>query len=1002
MLGQTVSHYRILKKLGEGGMGVVYEAEDLLLGRHVAIKFLTDTRREPQFRARFLREARAASALSHSHIAVIYDYGEVQEGDPFIVMELVDGQSLDDLLCAGEPLPIARAVEIAEQVAEALAEAHSHGVVHRDIKPSNIIIDEDGEVKVLDFGLAKQLKPETAPTAMLDSPTLLDARTASNVIIGTPMYLSPEQALARPVDGRSDLFALGAVLYECLTGRPAFRGATVVEICAQVLHVDPPPPSQINPRIPPELDEIILKVLAKQPAARQQTAEEFLADLRAVRTLPPTDERANTLTLSGFYTAARSGAHNLRRAHWRQPRFFIPLLLALVVAGALAWRVMPAGWLNGRAAPVVSPEALSWYERGTNALRDGSYFQASKMLEQAVSADDNFALAHARLAEAWMELDYTDRARDSILHAESLERERPGLPKSDRLYLTAINAAVRRDFPAAIKAYAALANLGQDKAQVHIDLGRAYEKNDEIDKAIESYTTATNLSQQYAAPFLRLGILYGRKQELASAAVFAKAEAIYQASGNLEGVTEVHYQRGALANRLRRRDEAREHLQRALNLAQATDNKYQQISALLELSHSALSENDLSRAQQLATQAIESSQSDQMESLNALALIALGNAYFVGGESSKAEDIFKKSLASAQRYKGRRNEATARFMIGSVLINRGAVNEGVPYIEQSLAFFQPGNYRKEAMQAQYLIGLSKRATGEYTAALQAFEQHLQLARQLNDQNQMSVSHEGLGVTLLQQEHYPEALVHFKESLALSRSLGEQIGIGYSLMNIGNALWRLGHYAEAREMFERAFALASRPSELKSLLAEIRIEQAGMALSERRYMEARTRSEQALKFIDAEDLELAVQAKQILCQAMTLLGEKTEGRRLCDEALALAARSGHRWAFARVQLALAEVLLESGELQQASSLARGGQEQFTRTGQMESAWRAWLIAARASQLAGDQNMTREYTARASDSLVKLEQQWGTEAFKQFLTRPDVRHWRQLFELSTKQL
>ncbi|MGH9941954.1 MAG: protein kinase domain-containing protein [Pyrinomonadaceae bacterium] len=998
MIGQTVSHYRVLRKIGEGGMGVVYEAEDLLLGRHVAIKFLTSARQHVQSRARFLREARAASALSDPHIAVVYDYGEAagQEGDPYIVMELVDGRALDQLLRdEGGPLAPARAAGIVAGVAEALAEAHRHGVVHRDIKPANIVVGEQDAVKVLDFGLAKQIRRELAETVSGDAPTLPEARTASNVILGTPQYLSPEQAMAGAVDGRSDLFALGAVLYECLAGRPPFTGANVVEVCAQVLHVEPPPPSARNPRVTPELDRITLKALVKKPEARYQTADELLADLRAARTTMSESSGVGHLAPrpSGVgLSSSRVGPELFGR--WRRSRLFVPtLLVAVAVALIGAWRAAPAVWMSGAGGRAVAPEALNWYERGLAALRDGSYFQASKMLERAVNVTDGFALAHARLAEAWMELDYTDRARDSILRAESLGREGPRLSQSDRLYLTAINAAVRRDFAAAIEAYAALAGTGQGGAQVYTDLGRAYEKNDEIDKAIESYTKATNLSQQYAAPFLRLGVLYGRKQALARAsAAFAKAEAIYQTSSNLEGVAEVHYQRGVLANRLRRAAESREHLQRALDLAQTTGNKYQQISALIELSHAALNENDLGRARQLATQAGAASQSDDMENLYTLALIAAGNVYFLGGESGKAEDSFKQALAAAQRYRGERGAATARFMLGSVLINRGRADEGVRHVEESLAFFQAANYRVDAARAQHLLGLSKRQQGDYASAAQAFEQELGIARQLNDVSQMSLSGEGLGTTFLQQEKYPEALAQFEESLRLSRSLGDQIGVGFGLMNCGNALWRLGRYPEARGMYEQASAVARRPDGYKALMAVIQFNQAEMAISERRFAEARATAARALGLAGENNRELSLEVLRVTCRSRTLAGEQGEGRQACEKAVELATTAGDPWLLQKAELALAENLLESGDAPQSLKTALRLQEAFGCTGQSESAWHASLLAARAGQRLSDQAAAREHAALAARQFDGLQQRWGAEAFRQYLSRPDVGFYR----------
>src|SRR5919199_1269626 len=282
MIGKTISHYRILGQVGEGGMGTVYVAEDLLLGRRVAIKIPHAGKDESHYHARFLREARAVSALVHKNIAAVYYLGETEDGQPYIVMELVSGRTLGELL-AGPGLSLRRAVEVAREVAEALSEAHRRQIVHRDVKPSNVIINERGEVKVLDFGLAKQLDEELAQASGPDAQTWLSARTRSDVVIGTPLYLSPEQARGARVDGRSDLFALGALLYECVTGRPAFSGSNVIEIGAQVLHFDPPPPSKFNPAVPRALDRVVMKALAKRPEDRYQNADEFIAALREAR-----------------------------------------------------------------------------------------------------------------------------------------------------------------------------------------------------------------------------------------------------------------------------------------------------------------------------------------------------------------------------------------------------------------------------------------------------------------------------------------------------------------------------------------------------------------------------------------------------------------------------------------------------------------------------------------------------------------------------------------------
>jgi serine/threonine protein kinase len=345
MIGQTVSHYRIVQKLGEGAMGVVYLAEDTHLGRNVALKFLSDSQ-DHHYRARFLREARAVSTLSHPHIAVVHDYGETPEGQPFIVMEYIKGETLSDLLHSSA-LTILQAVDIVEAVAEALGAAHAKGIIHRDIKPSNVIVDKEGQVKVLDFGLVKQLQEEHAPGAGPDANTLL-ARTSSNVIIGTPLYLSPEQAMGADVDARSDLFALGALLYESLAGRPAFSGGSVIEIGAQILHFNPPPPSSINKRVHPELDRITLKALAKKPELRYQTAAEMIADLTVARKALDNGDGHRTQRLVALKTSHSSSFKSISDS-LRRPRLsigFFVFVLLIVIAGA--WYILHRSPETGR------------------------------------------------------------------------------------------------------------------------------------------------------------------------------------------------------------------------------------------------------------------------------------------------------------------------------------------------------------------------------------------------------------------------------------------------------------------------------------------------------------------------------------------------------------------------------------------------------------------------------------------------------------------------------
>ncbi len=384
MLGQTVSHYRILSKLGGGGMGVVYEAEDLRLGRHVALKFIPEhLSNDKRALERFTREARAASQLNHPNICTIHDI-EDSDGHPFIVMEKLEGESLKARI-KGKPMDLEHLLDIAVQIADALAASHAKGIVHRDIKPANIFLTPSGQVKVLDFGLAKLAKGQLGTST--DS-SLEESLTQVGVIPGTAVYMSPEQARSEDLDVRTDIFSFGVVLYEMATGKKPFTGSNVVTTLHAVMNQKPASPMSMNLEIPQELEVIIGKAMEKDRAQRYANAAEMKA---ALQRLKKETDSGLTRTSARAIAALKGGTNTFQTTNPKH--VWITLTLAAVLLTVLA--AVGAWWFQRRGTTAQASNRTIAVLPLQNITKDSQ----SEFLRFALSDEIANALTYARALE---------------------------------------------------------------------------------------------------------------------------------------------------------------------------------------------------------------------------------------------------------------------------------------------------------------------------------------------------------------------------------------------------------------------------------------------------------------------------------------------------------------------------------------------------------------------------------------------------------------------------
>ncbi len=963
LIGAYISHYRIVEELGAGGMGEVFVAEDLHLARRVAIKFPALLQEGSDAPARFLKEARAASRLDHANIARIYDYGEANDGRPFLVMELVHGVTLHQALRDG-PLSPERSVAVAVNVVRALREAHRAGLVHRDIKPSNVMLTESGEVKVLDFGLAKEMTAEL--TGRLSQAVTASASlTLPGVVRGTPAYMSPEQVRGQLLDGRSDLFSAGVLLYECLTGRPPFSGGSTHDVLEKVLYTNPPSPSFHVPAVPSALDRITVRAIAKEPAGRYQTAEAMLAELESAGTalsLPAT--QTGITAIIGSYWKWAAGA----------------VLAVVLIAGSLLWQNRPH---------IPPPGAMRWYETGVAALRDGTYYRAARALEQAIQLDSGFALAHARLAEALNEMDDEAGANRELVLAlpDGGSPRRGGI---EDLHIDAIRRTLVDDFSGAIRTYTELIGNVPDaasKAALFVDVGRVREMNQENAKALAAYREAIKRDSQNAAAHLRAGILLAAQLGPQAAAEFTTAEALYRASSNTEGEIEVLYQRGYDASRGLRLTEARADLERAAQMARTISSVQQEIAALLQLSIVTYREGDPASAEKIAASAVQRARRGGMTFLAGRGLLALGGAQFGKQAYARAEANFQEALEISRNSKMGRTEARALFWLANLHETTGAADAALKEIDLALAYYEKAGFRVETRLLLAIKGRIYRNLGRFPEAVDLFRQLLALASASQDRNHMAIAEQGIARALFRNEDWPGSLEHFQKYNAIGRSIPDAETIGRSLVGEADVLWRLGRPDEAERLLPEVERLSLPVSIRAALAANVADRRAGIAFSRGRNAEAAALARRVSE-MPAAVPPMPALAMCLAGVALARSGSAKAGKEFCEKCVAELMKQQDRFLLSEARIDLAEVLLANGEAAAVANEVRQALDVIDPPHRLESSWRAWVIAARAYRRIGDRVHAGEALVAAKSRLAALRANWTADYFNSYSARLDL--------------
>ena len=955
-IGKNVGPYRVLERIGFGGMGVVYRAVDTRLGRQAALKFLSaEMQRDGRARDRFEREARAASALNHPNICTVYGVDEFG-GHPYLAMELLKGQSLAEVV-AGKPLPLDRLLAIAAPILSALDAAHAEGIIHRDLKPANIFLTEKGQVKILDFGLAKQaaLMPVAQGAGAMDAPETTAELTTPGMIVGTVSYMSPEQIRAERLDSRSDLFAFGAVLYEMATGQQAFPGKMPVLVLDAILNREPAPIAQSNAAVPARLAAIVSKALEKDRERRYQSAAELIADLRELERMPT----------SGSTTVSTSRKGSLKRKTWPA---LATLLVICILAGMYTWKRRGTGvHLNRQlqvsqtvARPsiaVLGFENLSkrpehaWLSTAFSEMLSTELAAGGRM--RVVSGEDvararkdlDLEEVHAFSAQTLAKL-RKNLGVDYVVTGSYLEvgAEGENQLRLDARLQNALTGETVSSLPEAgteSKLIELLSKTGADlRATLHI--GNVGESEvTRVAATIPHDPVAARLYAEGLAELRELNPAGARDLLLKAAAaepdhplIHAELAQAWSQLGNDEKSRSEARQAAALAGQLPQTEqlwvegrfrESTHEWDKAIDVYRTLLGFYpDNLEYALRL---AAVQTSAGRSQDARATIATMHKLPLPASSDPRIDLAEANLDEVSADFQQEKQIAARATREAQLRGARMLQARAEYAQAWAALNLGEMDNALKFTKESLATYTSVGDRNGRANMLRNLGTVRLMQGDLSGALGHYQDALKLARQVGNRYSEGAVINQIATALERQGHHKQALEEYQKCRAIMREIGNRFAESIVLNNIANILWAQGDLRTAQQMYAQVTAITQELGDKSG--------DAGAAINTSHiYLH-----QGDLKSADAQidrgnSLARAIGERAILAEGLNTAGEIrleqanfSEARSRFQEALKLRQDLGDELGLNETRQSLAELDIAEGQHAEAEKLLIAARDAF---------------------------------------------------------------------------